>query len=61
MNSNGILRKHWFHVSLHFVSDAVLFYLAFVVAILLRFGDEANDSFGTYWPTLVLAASFFPR
>ena len=59
MNNNGILRKHWFHVSLHFVSDAVLFYLAFVVAILLRFGNEANDSFWTYWPTLAVGGVVF--
>ena len=59
MNSNGILRKHWFHVSLHFASDAVLFYLAFVVGLLLRFGDEADGSFGTYWPVLVLGGVVF--
>ncbi len=59
MNSNGILRKHWFHVSLHFVSDAVLFYVAFVVAILLRFGDEADNSFWTHWPVLALGGVVF--
>ncbi len=59
MNSNGILRKHWFHVSLHFVSDAVLFYLAFVMGLLLRFGDEADGSFWTYWPTLALGGVVF--
>ena len=59
MNSNGILRKHWFHVSLHFVSDAVLFYLAFVVGLLLRFGDEADGSFGAHWPMLVLGGVVF--
>ena len=59
MNSNGILRKHWFHVSLHFVFDAVLFYLAFVVGLLLRFGDEADGSFGTYWPVLAFGGVVF--
>jgi len=54
MNSNGILRKHWFHVSLHFCADALLFSLAFVVGILLRFGDEAPGSFWMHWPMLAL-------
>ena len=59
MNSNGILRKHWFHVSLHFVSDAVLFYLAFVAAMLLRFGQEATDFFWTYSPMLAWGGVIF--
>ena len=59
MNSNGILRKHWFHVSLHFAADAVLFYLAFVVGILLRFGDDAGGSLGTHWPVLAVSGIVF--
>ena len=59
MNSNGILRKHWFHVALHFVADAVLFYLAFVAGIVLRFGEEATDSFWTHWPMLALSGVVF--
>ncbi len=59
MNSNGILRKHWFHVSLHFASDAVLFFLAFVGAMLLRFRDEAGDSLSTHWPILVCGGVVF--
>ena len=59
MNSNGILRKHWFHVSMHFICDAALFYLAFVVALLLRFGDDAQGSFWTHWPTLALGGVVF--
>ncbi len=59
MNSNGILRKHWFHVSLHFAMDAVFFYLAFVAGILLRFGDEAQESFWTHWPVLAFGGVVF--
>ncbi|MCE9609009.1 MAG: exopolysaccharide biosynthesis polyprenyl glycosylphosphotransferase [Chthoniobacter sp.] len=55
MNSNGILRKHWFHVTLHFVADTTIFCLAFLVGSMARFGDEAADFFGTHWP--VIAAS----
>ncbi len=54
MNSNGILRKHWFHVSLHFAADAALFTLALVIGLLLRFGDEATGSLWMHWPMLAL-------
>lgn len=59
MNSNGILRKHWFHVSMHFVTDAVLFSLAFVVGMLLRFGGEGTDSLAAHWPFLLFGAVVF--
>ncbi len=59
MNTNGILRKHWFHVTLHFAADALFFYLAFLVGLLLRFGDEAPNSIWTYWLSLLLGAVFF--
>jgi exopolysaccharide biosynthesis polyprenyl glycosylphosphotransferase len=59
MNSNGILRKHWFHVSAHFVADAVLFYMAFVAGLLLRFGDESANSLWTHWPFLALGGVVF--
>lgn len=58
MNSNGILRKHWFHVTLHFLADTTIFCLAFVVGILVRFGDSdpqlAAGSPWDHWPTFVL-------
>ena len=59
MNSNGILRKHWFHVTLHFLADAVIFCLAFVAGILVRFGDSdpqlAAGSPWDHWPSIVLS------
>jgi exopolysaccharide biosynthesis polyprenyl glycosylphosphotransferase len=59
MNTNGILRKHWFHVSLHFATDAILFAGAFVVAMLLRFGDESAESLWAHWPFFVFGAIVF--
>ena len=31
MNPNGILKQHWLHVAIHFVVDAVIFAVAFVI------------------------------
>lgn len=59
MNTNGILRKHWFHVSLHFAMDAMLFAVAFVVAMLLRFGDESAESLWAHWPFFILGGFVF--
>ena len=59
MNTNGILRKHWFHVSLHFVADAALFIAAFVIGMLLRFGGESGESLWVHWPFFVLGGMFF--
>lgn len=59
MNTNGILRKHWFHVAVHFVTDALLFALSFVLAIVVRFGDEADGSLVTFWPSLAVTAVAF--
>ncbi len=59
MNSNGILGKHWFHVSLHFAMDAVLFAAAFVIGMLLRFGGEGAGSLAANWPFLILGALVF--
>jgi len=59
MNTNGILRKHWFHVSLHFATDALLFTLAFVVGMVLRFGEESGESLWAHWPFFVFGAAVF--
>ena len=59
MNSNGILRKHWFHVSLHFVTDALLIILSFAIGMLLRFGGEGADSVSAHWPFLLLGGLVF--
>jgi exopolysaccharide biosynthesis polyprenyl glycosylphosphotransferase len=54
VNSNGILQKHWFHVALHFATDAFLLFCGFIIAAFLRFGEEADDSLWQHWPALVL-------
>ncbi len=59
MNSNGLLRKHWFHVSMHFVTDALLFIAAFVVAMLVRFGGEGTEGLWVYWPFFALGGLCF--
>jgi len=59
MNTNGLLRKHWFHVSLHFATDAVLFTLAFVVGMVLRFGGESAESLWEHWPFFILGGMVF--
>jgi exopolysaccharide biosynthesis polyprenyl glycosylphosphotransferase len=59
MNSNGILSKHWFHVSLHFITDTVLFCAAFMGAFALRFGAEAEYALWSNWPFLVLTGIAF--
>jgi len=46
MNTNGILKKHWFHIFLHFGLDSALFYLAFVLGIGMRFGMRRLISSG---------------
>ena len=56
MNTNGFLRKHWFHVTIHFLCDAVLFVAAMVAAIGLRFGDEAPPTIGLVWPFVVVCS-----
>ena len=59
MNTNGILRKHWFHVSLHFATGGLLFVLGFVAAMLLRFGPESSGSLAANWPFLVTGGIVF--
>lgn len=59
MNANGILRKHWFHVAIHFTADALIFGLSFAISFLVRFGNEADESFWVHWPFLSLAAVAF--
>lgn len=59
MNTNGILRKHWFHVSLHFATDGLFFALSFVVGMLLRFGQEGTGSLWVHWPFFVAGGIVF--
>ncbi len=60
MNTNGVSQKHWFHVALHFITDAVLFALALTLGFLVRFRDEATNSLWEYWPFLIASALVFP-
>jgi len=59
MNSNGLLRKHWFHVSIHFLMDTSLLCAAFAVAVWVRFGDESGRALWLDWPFFVLGGLFF--
>ncbi len=59
MNTNGILRKHWFHVSFHFTLDAVLFYLATLVGTWIRFREDFNAVLSAYWPYIMVTAVVF--
>ena len=59
MNTKGILRKHWFHVSLHFAADTMFFAVAFVAAMILRFGDESAGALWAHWPSFVFGGIVF--
>src|SRR6185295_13892051 len=59
MNSNGLLKKHWFQVSLHFLLDAALFIASYYFATLIRFRDDADVVVSKYWPGLVISAATF--
>jgi exopolysaccharide biosynthesis polyprenyl glycosylphosphotransferase len=59
MNNNGILRKHWLHVALHFLMDAGLFLLAFVAAAFVRFRSEGSEALWIHWPYLLFGAITF--
>ena len=59
MNTTGVLRKHWFHVSWHFATDALLFAVAFGIGMVLRFGGESAGSLWAHWPFLILGAFVF--
>lgn len=59
MNTNGILRKHWVHIFIHFGLDAVIFYAALAAGIFLRFGEEGQDVNWSFWPFLILGSITF--
>ena len=70
MNSNGLLQKHWFQVSLHFLLDAALFVAGIVMAAYVVFALAARgaivyldyywaDSVRLYWPHFVLSGLIF--
>ena len=59
MTTNGILRKHWFHISFHFSLDSVLYYAAALAAVLIRFGSDFNLAVADFWPYMMLTAFVF--
>ena len=59
MTTNGILRKHWFHISFHFSLDSVLFYFATLAGILIRFREDFSAALAVYWPYIVVTAVVF--
>jgi exopolysaccharide biosynthesis polyprenyl glycosylphosphotransferase len=56
MNTNGILRKHWFHISFHFSLDCLLFYIGTLAGILIRFREDFYAVVDVYWPYMMAAA-----
>lgn len=60
MNSNGILQKHWLNVTTHFLVDAALFCLAFVLGAEWRFFRLLPPELFDYWPSIILGGVFFP-
>ena len=58
MNTNGFLYKHWVRVTMHLVADAILFVLAFVLALELRFGQEAQAALSSFFPFVFPGAAF---
>lgn len=59
MNSNGLLQKHWFQVTLHFTLDAVFFILCYYAGSLITFRNEAGEVVQKYWPGIVFSAAAF--
>lgn len=56
------LKHHWWHVSVHYVFDVILFCLAFLVGIQLRFAGEWNLLLTTpslYYPSIIIGALTF--
>lgn len=61
MNTNGILKQHWLHVSLHFALDVLIFFGAFLVGTFWRLPDEiVAQKFSAYLPGVLFGALFVP-
>ncbi|MBI5773088.1 MAG: exopolysaccharide biosynthesis polyprenyl glycosylphosphotransferase [Verrucomicrobia bacterium] len=58
--NNGLWQKHWVTVFRHFALDAVLFALAFVFGMALRFGADWQGKLVEYYPSILLGAVAFP-
>jgi exopolysaccharide biosynthesis polyprenyl glycosylphosphotransferase len=53
VNTNGLLQKHWFHVATHFVADAVIVFVAFILALFIRFGYEGEAALWQHLPSFI--------
>ena len=61
MNPNGILKQHWLHVAFHFVVDAVIFAVAFVIGTdFVISDDDLHMRLASYVPGILLGAFIFP-
>ena len=60
---NGLLRKHWFQVSVHFLLDALICLLCYVlgahVVFQWIFKDDPWLVIEAYWPAMVISAGAF--
>jgi exopolysaccharide biosynthesis polyprenyl glycosylphosphotransferase len=59
MDSNGVLRQHWLHVSVHYGIDALIFGLAFLLGTYLRLPSEVVEKLANYWPGILFGALLF--
>lgn len=59
MNTNGVAQQHWFYVSLHFVTDAILFCASILLGMHFRFGSGWEPVLGNYWPGVLLGSLSF--
>jgi exopolysaccharide biosynthesis polyprenyl glycosylphosphotransferase len=62
MNSNGLLQKHWFQVTVHFLLDALLFFVGCVIGahLVIHYDDfPAWKAVQTYWPSFAVVAMVF--
>ncbi len=59
MNSNGLLRKHWFQVTVHFLLDMGIFALCYYVGSLVVFKQHPEfieDHFDKYLPAFAFTS-----
>ena len=61
MNPNGILKQHWMHVAIHFLVDAVIFAVAFIIGTdFVIPDDDLHMRLESYLPAILMGAAFFP-
>jgi exopolysaccharide biosynthesis polyprenyl glycosylphosphotransferase len=59
MDSNGLIHRHWFHVTQHFILDVLIFFLSFFLGTTARFGADWQNRWGLYLPAVFLGAIAF--